>query len=144
LFGIKITIMITMKKYFVMGCVLLLAVTSARVEAGGYQLSITFTGYTNRTDYADYNGRTESVSGFFGQGLVGFTPLGVPGGVRDFTAAWNDVSREGLGWRTGSGLVLSGIAFAPGGDFVREFEPNMNSVGKCGVVQLLVCPRGLL
>ena len=51
---------------------------------------------------------------------MGFTPAGVLGDVRDFTAALGDLSGNGLGLRTGAGVVLAGVAFVPGvGDAVK-------------------------
>ena len=72
-------------------------------------------------DFADYENRSQAVGGFVGQIGVNFTPAGWAGDVRDFTAAANDVRGQGLGWRTGAGVVLAGVAFVPvAGDLLKS------------------------
>lgn len=72
-------------------------------------------------DYYKPQNLGQGIGQFIGQVGMGFTPAGVLGDVRDFTAAWGDLQGSGLNLRTGTGVALAGIAFIPGlGDAVKD------------------------
>ena len=65
-------------------------------------------------DYYKPTNFAQGLGQFVGQVGAGFTPVGILGDVRDFTAAVGTVRNEGLNWRTGSGVVMGMAAFVPG------------------------------
>jgi len=77
-----------------------------------------------------------------GQVALGFTPAGVAGDVRDATAALGEVSNNGLGWRTGAGVAMAGVAFIPGaGDAVKGVVKGIvNAFPTATVIRTLPTP----
>lgn len=88
-------------------------------------------------DYYESSNFAQGLGQFAGQTALGFTPVGLAGDVRDFTAALGDVRSSGLTLGTGAGVALAGVAFVPGaGDFVKGiFKPllrNGDSAARLG------------
>gem|GEM_PF-4120746 len=77
-----------------------------------------------------------------GQVALGFTPAGIAGDVRDATAALGEVSNNGLGWRTGAGVAMAGVAFIPGaGDAVKGVVKGIvNAFPTATVIRTLPTP----
>ena len=77
-----------------------------------------------------------------GQVALGFTPAGIAGDVRDATAAFGEVSNNGLGWRTGAGVAMAGVAFIPGaGDAVKGVVKGIvNAFPTATVIRTLPTP----
>jgi hypothetical protein len=69
----------------------------------------------------DYASQDNGAAGIAGQTAVGLIPyVGQVADIRDWSAAANDLRREGLGWRTGVGITLATVAFVPlAGDLLK-------------------------
>ena len=71
-------------------------------------------------DYYKPENTAQAVGQFLGQVGVGFTPAGIFADIRDLSAAYGDIQKDGLSWGSGTNLALGAVAVIPGvGDVVK-------------------------